>query len=317
MKSKVASGLYYAKVLLFGEYGIIEDAMGLSIPYAQFQGQFRPGPLKTEEQASSNRHLRAFADYLAKLSKDDLDLDLDRLNSDLDQGLHFDSNIPQGFGVGSSGALVAAVYEHYRTPDSDPLSHASELPEADRILALKTRLGLMESFFHGKSSGMDPLICYLKIPMLIDPQRKVGQVELPQEVREGSGAIFLLNTGQPGETQPLVAIFLERLKQDGFRRMIRQEFNRYNNECIRAFLEGRPGALFQNLRSLSRLVLKHFQPMIPENFHQVWQNGIDTGVYYLKLCGSGGGGYLLGFTRDLEQTQAMLDDYEIRVIHRF
>jgi mevalonate kinase len=57
--------------------------------------------------------------------------------------------------------------------------------------------------------------------------------------------------------------------------------------------------------------------MIPEKFRQVWQQGIDSGVYYLKLCGSGGGGYLLGFTRDLEQTQRLLDAYELRVIHRF
>jgi mevalonate kinase len=39
--------------------------------------------------------------------------------------------------------------------------------------------------------------------------------------------------------------------------------------------------------------------MIPEQFHAIWQNGIDTNDYYLKLCGSGGG-YILGFTEDLE-----------------
>ena len=30
--------LYHAKVLLFGEYGIIKDAMGLSIPYDFYKG---------------------------------------------------------------------------------------------------------------------------------------------------------------------------------------------------------------------------------------------------------------------------------------
>jgi mevalonate kinase len=40
--------------------------------------------------------------------------------------------------------------------------------------------------------------------------------------------------------------------------------------------------------------------MIPEQFHAIWQNGIDTNDY---LCGSGGGGYILGFTEDLERAK--------------
>jgi mevalonate kinase len=314
MKSTISQSLYYAKVLLFGEYGIMEDAMGLSIPFEHFQGRFKKGDLDTEEGRSSNRSLRDFATYLRGIPSDQLNLDHERLTRDIDRGLQFESNIPQGFGVGSSGALVAAVYEHYAGDQVD-LSVVTENPEV--IQELKVRLGLMESYFHGRSSGMDPLICYLRIPMLIDRDRQLGQVTLPAESASGNGAIFLLNTGQSGQTQPLVSIFLEKLKQDGFRKMIRSEFNQYNNECIKAFLNGKPGPLFQNLRSLSSLVLQHFQPMIPDSFRKVWQQGIDSGVYYLKLCGSGGGGYLLGFTRDLAQTQSMLDGHEIRVIHRF
>ena len=29
-----------------------------------------------------------------------------------------------------------------------------------------------------------------------------------------------------------------------------------------------------------------------------WQWGLDSGKFQLKLCGSGGGGFLLGFTTD-------------------
>jgi mevalonate kinase len=47
--------------------------------------------------------------------------------------------------------------------------------------------------------------------------------------------------------------------------------------------------------------------MIPEQFHAIWQNGIDTNDYYLKLCGSGGG-YILGFTEDLERAKLSLKD---------
>ena len=38
---------------------------------------------------------------------------LDELKRDIDKGMYFDSSIPQGYGVGSSGALVAAVYDKY------------------------------------------------------------------------------------------------------------------------------------------------------------------------------------------------------------
>ncbi|HBK83771.1 MAG TPA: mevalonate kinase, partial [Flavobacterium sp.] len=59
--------LFYSKILLFGEYGIIQDSKGLSIPY-----NFYNGALKTEENLSetaleSNKSLMRFSDYLAQL----------------------------------------------------------------------------------------------------------------------------------------------------------------------------------------------------------------------------------------------------------
>jgi mevalonate kinase len=39
--------------------------------------------------------------------------DLAELKSDVETGMYFDSSIPQGYGVGSSGALVAAIYDRY------------------------------------------------------------------------------------------------------------------------------------------------------------------------------------------------------------
>ncbi|MEC8212022.1 MAG: mevalonate kinase, partial [Bacteroidota bacterium] len=33
--------LFYAKILLFGEYGIIKDAKGLSIPYNFYKGALK------------------------------------------------------------------------------------------------------------------------------------------------------------------------------------------------------------------------------------------------------------------------------------
>lgn len=312
----IKESLYYAKILLFGEYGIIEDAMGLSIPYSHYKATFSFEATDSDKAKQSNAHLRNYLQFLRQQESEGslpTPLQLDLFEADINNGMFFDSSIPQGFGVGSSGALVAATYDRYAL---EKISSGDQLSSAD-IVRLKGILGQLEAYFHGRSSGMDPLICYLKIPILINSKTDLGQVSLPAEQLEGAGAIFLLNTGEPGETQPLVNLFLERLKQEGFRNMIRNEFVKYNDECIKAFVKGDVKPLFRNLRKLSQLALDNFKPMIPDLFHALWKQGIDTRAYYLKLCGSGGGGYILGFTQDYEKAKTLLKDYELEVIYRF
>ncbi len=57
--------------------------------------------------------------------------------------------------------------------------------------------------------------------------------------------------------------------------------------------------------------------MIPDAFHKVWEKGLSTNDYYLKLCGSGGGGYILGFTEDFSKAQKSLKDYKLELVYRF
>src|SRR6056300_1482165 len=148
--------LFYGKVLLFGEYGIIKDSMGLSIPHTYYKGAFQFSDEFTAEQESSNQHLRNYLEYL-KSENAPCRFDYGTFEHEINEGLHFDSSIPQGFGVGSSGALVAAIYERYAT---DKIEFSGQ-PISGEISDLKKIFGQMESYFHGKSSGLDPLICYL------------------------------------------------------------------------------------------------------------------------------------------------------------
>jgi mevalonate kinase len=311
----IKNSLYYAKILLFGEYGIIEDAQGLSIPYDNYNARFSFDHSGTKAAKDSNQKLKAYALHLQdslRAGNLTVAVDTERMMTDIEKGMHFDSSIPQGYGVGSSGALVAATYAQYAIrPIRAENDHTPE-----QLQQLKSELAALECYFHGRSSGMDPLICYLQIPILFNGKRNLGAVQLPQE-QQGEGAIFLLNTGEAGETQPLVNLFMERLKQDGFRRMVRTEFRKYNNACIKSFLKGDVQPLFRNLRKLSQLALDNFKPMIPSLFHQLWKQGIETEAYYLKLCGSGGGGYILGFTRDFDRTQKLLSSYDLKVVYRF
>jgi len=226
--------------------------------------------------------------------------------------MYFDSSIPQGYGVGSSGALVAAIYDRYAIDKITVLENLTR----EKLLTLKAAFAQMESFFHGKSSGLDPLNSYLSLPILINSQEHIEPAGIPSQTNTG-GAVFLLDSGMTGETAPMVQLFMEKMKHEGFRSMLKNEFVTYNDRCVEDFLKGDIGSLFGNIKRLSKVVLDHFQPMIPKQFHELWQRGLETNAYYLKLCGSGGGGYMLGFTQDLDQAKAVLKDYKLEVVYQF
>lgn len=308
--------LFYSKILLFGEYGIIKDSKGLSIPYNFYNGALKSDGNTSAEAVRSNENLKRFAAHLETLQTEQPELvqfDIQALKNDIAQGMYFDSSIPQGYGVGSSGALVAAVYDKYAQNKITVLENLTR----EKLLQLKNIFGQMESFFHGKSSGLDPLNSYLSIPILINSKDNIEATGIPTQSRTGKGAVFLLDSGIVGETAPMVNIFMENLKDQGFRSMLKNQFVKYTDACVENFLGGDLKSLFSNTKKLSKVVLNHFKPMIPEEFHGIWQKGIDTNDYYLKLCGSGGGGYILGFTEDLEKAKASLKDYKLEVVYQF
>ncbi len=304
--------LFYAKIILFGEYGMIEDSQGLVVPYSFYKGTLKFSDLHSEFEKNSNIHLQKYSDFLAGLAfSEGFKLNVNHLKEDIKNGLFFDSNIPQGYGVGSSGALVAAIFERYAVSKTNP-----EDISKDDLKKLKLVFGQMESYFHGKSSGMDPLICYMNLPILIENKENVDRVSIPKG-EEGKGAIFLIDSGITGETGPMIQIFFEKMKTEGFRKTLKEEFIRYNNACIDSFLKKDMNPFFRNLKKLSVWAYEHFSPMIPENLFNVWKKGLDTNAYYLKLCGSGGGGYILGFTKDYAKAEKMLGDFNKEVIYRF
>ncbi|MDF4203690.1 mevalonate kinase [Maribacter sp. SA7] len=308
--------LFYSKILLFGEYGIIKDSKGLSIPYNFYKGALKSDANMSKEAIKSNESLESYAVYLEELTVTEPNLvsfDLDLLKADVAEGMYFDSSIPQGYGVGSSGALVAAIYDKYAQDKITVLENLTR----EKLLKLKTIFGKMESFFHGKSSGLDPLNSYLSLPILINSKDNIESTSIPSQNAEGKGAVFLLDSGIIGETAPMVQIFMEQMKNDGFRSMLKNQFIKHTDACVEDFVNGNIQSLFGNLKQLSHVVLDNFKPMIPAKFHALWKNGIDTNDYYLKLCGSGGGGYILGFTEDFEKAKTALKDYKLEVVYNF
>ena len=305
--------LFYSKILLFGEYGIIKDSKGLSIPYNFYNGALKMDANPNQSAIESNQNLKKFIQYLSEIDTNLVAFNLDQLQQDINAGMYFDSSIPQGYGVGSSGALVAALYDKYAQDKITVLENLTR----DKLLKLKAIFSEMESFFHGKSSGLDPLNSYLSIPILINSKDNIEATGIPSQNTNGKGAVFLLDSGIIGETAPMVGIFMEKMKQEGFRTMLKNQFIKHTDACVEDFLKGDINSLFRNTKQLSKVVLNHFKPMIPKQFHTIWKAGIESNAYYLKLCGSGGGGYILGFTEDFQAAQKALIDHKLEVVYNF
>jgi mevalonate kinase len=308
---------FYAKILLFGEYSILCNSMGLTIPYTHFKGElsFINEDKYTDYHyaVQSNKLLEEFHSWLTgegRLENYSSYLKLDMLEHDIRNGLYFESTIPQGYGIGSSGALVAAIYAWYAS-DRIPNNSRITKKQIQKLLGL---FSYMEAFFHGQSSGIDPLNCYIKHPLLIRSRSDISIVGIPRNEKDEKGAIFLINTGKTGKTGPLVSKFIENLKQPDFEYRILQELIPVNDKCISSIIEGDTVSLFSNLKQLSTFTLNNFSDMIPEGIEPLWKLGLDSDSFYLKLCGSGGGGFLLGFTKNYDQAIAQLSALNIEMI---
>ena len=257
--------------------------MALTIPYSHFTGvlnfinqeQYTDYELAVE----SNKHLRVYLKYLKGIrngSASRFKLDLDRFENDIDKGLYFESNIPQGYGIGSSGALVAAVYDEYVL---EGVKNRMILT-GNEISNLKEAFSKMESYFHETSSGIDPLLCYIRHPLLIRNKLQIETVSIPREKFGANSAIFLVDSGIYGKTGPLVKMFMERCKNDDFLTEVRNVF-------------------------------------IPSNMKPIWESGLQRNDFKMKLCGSGGGGFLLGISRDFNLTRKYFQQKGLELIPVF
>jgi len=305
--------LFYSKILLFGEYGIIKNSKGLSIPYNFFKGGLKIGNFKNESEKASNKSLTDFKNYLKTIESSVVEFDFIKLDTDLKNGMFFDSTIPQGYGVGSSGALVAALYDRYALNKITVLENLTK----PKILILKNIFSKMESFFHGKSSGLDPLNSYLSLPILIHSKNEIETTGIPCQSSNGKGAVFLLDSGMSSETAPMVDLFFKSMKNKNYNKIIKENFIKTTDDCVEDFLNGNFNSLFTNMKILSKVVLENFKPMIPKDFHQLWKKGIESDDYFLKLCGSGGGGYILGFSKDFQKAKESLSNYKLEVVYNF
>ncbi|PXX97837.1 mevalonate kinase [Marinifilum breve] len=293
------SELFHGKLLLFGEYSVLLGSMALSIPFKMFKANFAFMHVnKPDAEKKSNSELKKYFKYLLSNSNVfEPILNLSNLEKDINSGLFFDSSIPISYGVGSSGALCAAIYKHYgkNKENNEP-----------NLRGLKQRLSLLESGFHGKSSGLDPLISYVNKPVLFSGDDQLELVDLQLDKFLENAAVFLIDTQQKGDTAPLVNDFLLQCESIDFRNKIVEELIPVTQQCINSFCKNDIDNFFKSIQSLSAFQYQNFINKIPHAYRALWKTGLDSNKFWLKLCGSGGGGYLLGFTGNMKETERFL-----------
>ncbi len=303
---KISYKIFNGKLLLFGEHIINKGAKGLAVPIDQFSGLFKLGDLKKKEIRESNKLLELFANYIIHNAELAGQYDTNQFLEDIERGLYFDSNIPQGYGLGSSGALVAAVYYQYR-----------KFRKKNIVLSdLKNDLAQLENYYHGKSSGLDALVCFMDKSVLINN----GEVaEAFDFVKPETGAIkvFLINTHIARSTSPFVNLFLEKCKQDKFMSAVMQSLVPATNIAIESFRQRKYVPLLSSLKIISQLQFDMLPEFIPADYKTLWSDGLKHNQFYLKICGAGGGGFIIGFAKadaDLHLLLGAKDVCELLVV---
>lgn len=271
---------YCSKVLLYGEYTVTTGSGAIATPYPSLCGHWDEIHNFPEPSAG----LILLYQYLIDHQDLSAIYDLAKFKKDIDNGLVFQSNIPNGYGLGSSGALVAAFYDRYCILKSNDLE------------TLKKVLGATESAFHGASSGLDPLVSYIKDNILIKDNGTVETTALDSSKL----GFFLIDTGISRQTEYFVEIFKNKLQNSVEFNTVVKSLALKNKEAIDALLIRNKEALWEATKKISKIQFEYFREMIPDAFMDKWSLGLATGKYCLKLCGAGGGGMLMGLLADTQ-----------------
>ncbi|MFT4685095.1 MAG: mevalonate kinase [Neolewinella sp.] len=272
---------YPAKILLYGEHTVLRSGRGLAVPY--------PGLSLRWSRSTPDEQLLRFCDYLKIAIPEDV-LETGLLEDHLLADWRLTGNIPTGYGLGSSGAVCAAIWSRFATDKGKALSTED----------LRNMLARMEQHFHGQSSGTDPLICYLKQPVLLGGGQAPSTTKLPANWDEG---FFLLDTGIERKASDFIRSFTFRYDSDaGFAQAINKEWTTNADAAIDALLAGNRKALWEFTARIAEFQIRKFPDFIPAHLHGKW-----TGKgYLLKLCGAGGGGMMLGLGTDRKLVEEQL-----------
>ncbi len=258
---------YPAKVILFGEYTVLLGGDILAVPYSDYAA------LWVKSSAEIDQRLLDYVDHLSANPIKNLSLSkLADLQELIVQGTFLSSSIKVGAGLGSSGSVVAAIYDVCKASDDLPTE------------ALLQTFIKMESFFHGSSSGIDPLVSFTQSGV----HKSGSDVLLVSDLTLPTFTLY--DSGISRNTQQLVARFKQRLLSDLHYAADIGTIKDINHKIISAVLSDTLDVTI--LERLSILQYDVMDDLIPTSVKEEWK---EDEQHIWKICGAGGGGYFMKF----------------------
>ncbi len=273
---------YPSKLLLFGEYTVLSGSSALAVPLARYAASWRWSERPVDKE-NGLRKLLHFIKHQSQLNQIILTGDFE---NDLERGLYLHSTIPSGYGLGSSGAVCAAVLDRY----TDGLSIKNYSLGGIHLL-----LKQMEECFHGSSSGIDPLVSFFQSSFLLKKER-VDHHKF-QFKSEGTIHVYIVDSKHNRVAAPIISHYKTQIQNGEFRKQVEGELVPAVEFCIQHILKAEKDVWWKNLQLLSEQQLLLMKPMIHESVLDLWHTCLLHGDTAMKLCGAGGGGFYLLFTK--------------------
>ena len=255
-----------SKVLLLGEYSVLCQGIALAVPFNKFSGQWQMDPTLPTTAPGNVEYLKYENQKLHNPLPIETFAEMER------SGWRFLSNIPWGKGLGSSAALTASIYKSF-TSEND-----LNIAQAD--------MALMESYFHGKSSGFDALVSYAGSPIYFHVDLGAKPVSLPM----AGDRIYIMDSKIERSTGPLVQGFYRMLEQRNFASQI-EILKSLSLNCAEKLMRGH--SFLPLMKEISAHQIDLFDHMIPPSIKRIWRSVLSDDHLAMKLCGAGGGGFFL------------------------
>ncbi len=275
--SHIIDKVYPGKVLLFGEYTVIHGGDSVAIPLYKKTANWDYDDLEFESRDTIDK----FIDFLVLNGIGEVKLE--SFSKEWKKGLFLYSNIPIGYGAGSSGSLVAAIYDCF-------MNHTHKSTIDLRKVFIK-----MENYFHGSSSGLDPLVSFLGKAIHVEKD-KVHQIDGDFPILDN---LYLWDSGIGRKTAPLVKWYKEQLDK-GMKHSVNGELLPLNKSLIFSFLHSLENDFELAFKAVENFQTTYLIPMFPHSIKQRLNRIKHEYSASYKLCGAGGGGFYLIYTNNKE-----------------
>ena len=262
---------YPSKLLLFGEYLILNQGSALSIPYSTYSLEVTS---KSENNLLDEVIEQLF--FHAKQKSEFKNRIFEHTLEKFQKEISLVSNIPQGYGIGSSGAIVAFFYDYF-----------IEKKESD-LFQLKFELALLEDFFHSKSSGVDPLTSYLNQGIVIK-SNEIFKFKIDPDFLS---KFDLIDSNKNRIAKDAISKY-HHWQSSSENKVRLEESIKINNQIVSEVFENKYP--LELIKCLSQWQFENWKFLIPNAIQDEWEAGLRSGSFFYKLCGAGDGGFFLKF----------------------